>query len=145
MGTGHVLDPSPASKNAISRDWDLSSSKCQVLSFSLLELLLILALICILAAILIPNLFGARQKAQNAVTLVYGRDMLMHATAWLSDDPTRAVSDLQSDCQHNDYVTEGAKPVLPDSVSMCEVQQLGGGNYGVKITSRTGKMFEVRH
>ena len=32
MGTGHVLDPSPASKNAISRDWDLSSSKCQVLS-----------------------------------------------------------------------------------------------------------------
>ena len=31
MGTGHVLDPSPASKNAISRDWDLSSSKCQAL------------------------------------------------------------------------------------------------------------------
>lgn len=113
--------------------------------FSLLEILLILTIIAILAIILIPSLVGARQKAQNAVTQVYGRNMLTYATSWLGNDPTRAVSDLQSDCRHDDYVTEGAKAVLSESIANCEVQQLGGANYGVKITSRTGQTFEIHH
>ncbi|QFP77962.1 type II secretion system protein [Deinococcus sp. AJ005] len=113
--------------------------------FTILELLIVLAVVVILALFLIPNLVGARDKAHDTASIIYGRNMLTHATAWLADEPTHKVSDLQTACLDATYVAEGAESIFPVSVSACEVQKLGADAYGIKVTSRTGNEFQFRN
>ncbi len=69
--------------------------------------------------------------------------MLTYATAWLFDKPTNKVADLSPDCKNQQYIDQGADSEFSVSVAACEVQQLGGDKYGIKITSKTGKIFEI--
>jgi prepilin-type N-terminal cleavage/methylation domain-containing protein len=112
---------------------------------TILELLIVLSVILILAPLLVSNLLESRDKAHNAASIIYGRTMLTHATAWLAEVPTRKISDLQIDCLNSIYVAEGAERTLPVSVYACEVQQLSPDTYGIKVTSRTGKEFQFRN
>lgn len=109
--------------------------------FSLIELLIVIAIIAVLASVLVPNVLAARNKGNDGVTNSYGKHMIGYVTAWLADSPANKVADLSSDCTHVMYIKEGASVVPPASVAKCEVLQLGADSYGVKVKSVTGVEF----
>lgn len=110
-------------------------------AFTLIELLIVIAVIGVLAAVLTPSALAARNKGHDGVSISYGKYMLGYATSWLTDQPMNRVSDLQPDCTLPMYVTEGAYAELPGSIVDCEVIQLGADRYGVRVKSVSGKEF----
>ncbi|WP_084474220.1 prepilin-type N-terminal cleavage/methylation domain-containing protein [Deinococcus pimensis] len=69
--------------------------------FTLIELLIVIAIIGILAAVLIPNLLGARGKAVKVSAGAYARNCATAATRYSLDNPG-------ADMKDRDCVTLGA-------------------------------------
>lgn len=71
--------------------------------FTLLELLIVIAVIGILAAVLIPQLMGARISANKRALQAHGANVYKAAMAQLTDDagatPEIVVAALGSDCK----------------------------------------------
>jgi type IV pilus assembly protein PilA len=113
--------------------------------FTVLELLIVTAMISILAAILIPNVINARRLAVNTASSMYARNVSYWAGAWLISDPARRVTDLSTDCVDAMYISEGAPNDFPTSTQSCEVliEPNGPGSFGVRATSASGQVFEI--
>ncbi len=112
--------------------------------FTLLELLIVIAVIGILATALIPSLLNARRSAANTASIVYGKNVMSWVSAWLWADNGRKVTDLSGSCVAAIYVDEGAPPQIPVPAIACEVliEPNGPNTFGVRITSATGIIYE---
>jgi type IV pilus assembly protein PilA len=113
--------------------------------FTLLELLMVIAIISILAATLIPNVVNARRRAIDIASATYARNVSYWAGAWLLAVPTRKVTDLSTSCTDPTYVSEGAPSVFPASTQSCQIliNPSGPGTFGVRAVSASGQVTEI--
>lgn len=112
--------------------------------FTLLELLLVIAIIGILSAVLIPRLLNARRGADERTAQVFSSNVTHVAFAWLADGQHRKVSDLPAACdratelQNEDGMGSGyswSEP--PASVTSCVIGASPQGTLAVTVaTSR---------
>ena len=82
--------------------------------FSLIELLIVVAIILIIAAIAIPNLLRARMSATEAAAVSSVRTITTAEVAYLTNYPTVGYA-----AQLSDLGAGGATPCVPSSASAC--------------------------
>ena len=105
----------------------LGRSSRQEAGFTLLELLIVIAIIAILAGILITALHGARKRSFDLAALGYLREA-MHAQALYSLDTEEYADNL------GDLLNKGLRPV-PRGI---EIRVLSGGTTYCMVASHHG-------
>ena len=81
--------------------------------FTLIELLIVLSIIGILTAVLIPNLLGARNRAQDAAAKLCSKEILTQAEIYHIDTSTYPAKAQLA----GDYEPAGCKSVLTWAVT----------------------------
>lgn len=112
--------------------------------FTLIELLLVIAIIGILAAVLVPNLMGARTVALERAAQAYSAQVYTAVLAWLSESPDHDVSTLDSACGPGTTFTAGAFSVNdPGGVVREDGCTISGadGEPVVTVTAVSGAVF----
>lgn len=112
--------------------------------FTLIELLIVIAIIGILAAVLVPNLLGARKSAQDRAAQAYGQQVYTAANAYLAEYINATGADVAADACGNGEVYEVGDYSVNDpgsSVSTCTITAGTGTDFSVAVTSVNGKSF----
>src|SRR5690554_6464528 len=98
--------------------------------FRLIELLIVIAIIGILAAVLIPNLMNARNAANERAMQAYSSNLLTTATAWMAHDSTRTpdeAADTWTDEECGAIEEDGySVPAGPAVATTCAVTNTDG-------------------
>ena len=94
--------------------------------FTLIELLIVIAIIGILAAVLIPNLLGARRTAVDRAGDAYLRNVYTAAQAYLAENVTADPTTVDIDCT-NGYTLDQYTVAAWEPMDSCTVS--GGGSY----------------
>ncbi len=112
--------------------------------FTVIELLIVVAIISILAGVLVPNLVRARKIAYDTSARAYSRNVVQWSISWLQTDLSRKTTNLPPSCTDAAYVSEGALAQLPNFVTNCTVliNPNGPGTLGARVESQTGEIFE---
>ena len=83
--------------------------------FTLIELLIVIAIIGILAAVLIPNLLGARKTAVDRAGDAYLRNVYTAAQAYLAENVDANPNDVEGSCvggyTRGQYVVDAWDPI----------------------------------
>lgn len=103
--------------------------------FTLLELLIVIAIIGLLAAILIPSAIAARKRAVDSNAMVYTKNI----GNWLFTAETSGGNAIHgvTSCTDPVLLAEGAPAAMPEIVESCAVS-FGGGKYTVTTVSIAG-------
>jgi type IV pilus assembly protein PilA len=112
----------------------------QLRGFTLMELLIVLAIVGILMVSLTPTLLKARQVAEERTALAHAHNVLKAAWAHVAEDP--GASPVGGDC--TDGFTAGSYSV-PDpgpGVASCQVAWTGQF-FRVEVRSRSGRSFTL--
>ena len=111
--------------------------------FTLVELLIVIAIIGILAAVLVPNLLAARTTAQKRAEQAYAQNVYKAANAFLSEDVTRTEANFTStDCTSSFTAGDYSAGDAPSTITACDVAE-DGGVAGVTYSGLSGENLTV--
>lgn len=109
--------------------------------FTLVEVLIVIAIVGVLAAVMIPTLMSARTAASNRAAQVYAHNVYVAGAAYVAED--RSHSFPTGDCTSG-YVAGSFNAVPPpsDVVVSCLVKDTNGnGKVDVIVTARSGTSY----
>ena len=112
-----------------------------VSGFTLIEVLVVVAIIGILATVLVSGVFNARKRTVNAATESYARQVATWVAA--ADAGGTDVSGV-TECTDPLLQQEGASDALPNGVIDCEISY-AAGHWKVQATSQSGKVFSASY
>jgi len=113
--------------------------------FTLIELILVVAIMGILAAILIPNLMSARTSAVNNGANAYARNVYAASSAYIAEDSAHTTADFETTDCTTGYtgVTGYALSDPGNAVMACSVTALSSTEFTVSVTSSAGVTFSM--
>lgn len=110
--------------------------------FTLVELLIVLAIIGVLAAVMIPSLMAARRSANDRTAQVYAHNVYTAGAAYVASDPTHAFP--MGNCDTGFHAGAYTVPAPPTSaVATCNVGDANhDGQPDVVVTSSSGASYQ---
>jgi type IV pilus assembly protein PilA len=111
--------------------------------FTLVELLIVIAIIAILAAVLIPSVLNIRKRALDRASQLYLKQLVQ----WVASADTAGidVSALDGDdCKNAILQDEGAPAEYPAAVRDCTITRDSADNkYTIAVTSQASGVFSA--
>jgi len=116
-----------------------------VCGYTLIEVLVVVAIIGILATVLVSGVFNARRHTADATTEAYARQV----ATWIAAADTAGAAITNganniSSCDDDELISEGAPHSPPNGVADCSVSY-NDGHWLVEATSQSGRVFRVSY
>lgn len=109
--------------------------------FTLLELLVVVAILGVLMAVAVPSLSRAWQSARDRAALAHGHGVFKAAWAYLAKEPARTL--VAGDCTQGYAAGTYSVPNPGASVQSCTVHNRGDGTPEVEVVAQSGRAFRL--